>query len=155
MWIVLKLALGYVLIGYTHGIDSRYWPVLLLPVVTAATVLGFAGTLVFILLAAGAYSTIEEAQDAVCLPLRAVDPDPKAVAVYEQLYPHYRDLYFALGRRDAEPAALGRPSCGRRRKRYAARIAWRPWGSFPRASLTSCATPWERSRRRPRYWPVR
>jgi signal transduction histidine kinase len=55
VWIVLKLALGYVLIGYTHGIDSRYWPVLLLPVVTAATVLGFAGTLVFILLAAGAY----------------------------------------------------------------------------------------------------
>jgi signal transduction histidine kinase len=55
MWIVLKLALGYVLIGYTGSIESRYWPVLLLPVVTAATVLGFAGTMVFILLAAGAY----------------------------------------------------------------------------------------------------
>ena len=55
VWIVLKLVLGYVLIGYTGTIESRYWPVLLLPVVTAATVLGFAGTLVFILLAAGAY----------------------------------------------------------------------------------------------------
>jgi signal transduction histidine kinase len=55
VWIVLKLVLGYVLIGYTHGIDSRFWPVLLLPVVTAATLLGFAGTLVFILLASVAY----------------------------------------------------------------------------------------------------
>jgi L-ribulokinase len=27
--------------------------------------------------------------------------------VYEQLYPLYRDLYFALGKRDAAPAALG------------------------------------------------
>jgi signal transduction histidine kinase len=53
--IVLKLVLGYVLIGETGGIESRNWPVLLLPVVTAATLLGFAGTLMFILLAAGAY----------------------------------------------------------------------------------------------------
>jgi L-ribulokinase len=28
--------------------------------------------------------------------------------VYERLYRHYRDVYFALGRRDAEPVALGR-----------------------------------------------
>jgi L-ribulokinase len=27
--------------------------------------------------------------------------------VYEQLYPLYRDVYFALGTRDAAPAALG------------------------------------------------
>jgi L-ribulokinase len=60
------------------------------------------------LLAAGAYKTIEEAQAAVCLPLRTVEPDPRAAAVYEQLYRHYRDLYFALGKRDAEPVALGR-----------------------------------------------
>jgi signal transduction histidine kinase len=54
-WIVLKLALGYMLIGYTGGVDSAYWPVLLLPVVSAATALSFAGTLAFIFLAAGAY----------------------------------------------------------------------------------------------------
>jgi L-ribulokinase len=58
-------------------------------------------------LAAGAYKTIEEAQAAVCLPLRTVQPNPKAVQVYEQLYRQYRDLYFALGRRDAGAAALG------------------------------------------------
>jgi signal transduction histidine kinase len=55
LWLLLKLALGYVLIGYTGTIESWYWPVLLLPVVSAATTLGFAGTLVFIFLAAGAY----------------------------------------------------------------------------------------------------
>ena len=46
-WIVLKLVLGFVLIGYTGGIDSRYWLVLLLPVVSAATTFGVLGTLVF------------------------------------------------------------------------------------------------------------
>jgi L-ribulokinase len=40
--------------------------------------------------------------------LRTIEPDPKAAAVYEQLYSLYRDVYFALGRRNAEPAALGR-----------------------------------------------
>jgi L-ribulokinase len=66
------------------------------------------GSGIFALLAAGAYKTIEEAQKAVCLPLRPVPPHPQAAAVYEELYQHYRDVYFALGRRDAEPLALGR-----------------------------------------------
>jgi len=54
-WIVLKLALGYTLIGYTLGVASRYWLVLLLPIVSAATTFGVVGTLLFELLAAGAY----------------------------------------------------------------------------------------------------
>jgi L-ribulokinase len=66
------------------------------------------GSGIFALLAAGAYKTIEEAQAAVCLPLRTVEPDPKFAKVYEELYRHYRDLYFALGRREAKPVALGR-----------------------------------------------
>ncbi|HWB85748.1 MAG TPA: ATP-binding protein [Bryobacteraceae bacterium] len=54
-WIVLKLVLGYLLIGYTFGISSRYWLVLLLPIVSAATALGLFGTLVFTLITSGAY----------------------------------------------------------------------------------------------------
>jgi two-component system sensor histidine kinase HydH len=54
-WIVLKLVLGFVLIGYTDGIRSRYWLVMLLPVLTAATTLGVVGTLVISMLAAAAY----------------------------------------------------------------------------------------------------
>ncbi|MGB6696325.1 MAG: ribulokinase [Terracidiphilus sp.] len=66
------------------------------------------GSGIVALLSAGAYKTIEEAQAAVCLPFRTVEPDAKSVAVYEQLYPLYRDVYFALGTRNASPIALGR-----------------------------------------------
>ncbi|HYW43424.1 MAG TPA: ATP-binding protein [Bryobacteraceae bacterium] len=54
-WIVLKLLFGYVLIGYTRGIFSPYWPLLLLPVVSAATTLGVLGWWIFAVLASGAY----------------------------------------------------------------------------------------------------
>ena len=78
------------------------------PVLVPAGIPTSLGSGIFALLAAGAYKTMEEAQDAVCLPLRTVEPDAKAAAVYERLYPLYRDVYFALGRRDAKAVALGR-----------------------------------------------
>jgi signal transduction histidine kinase len=55
LWTLLKLALGYLLIGYTGAIASRYWVVLLLPVVSAATALGMVGSQVFALLASVSY----------------------------------------------------------------------------------------------------
>ena len=55
LWIVLKVALGFVLIAYTGGIFSSYWLVLLLPVVSAATTFGAVGTLAVTVLASGAY----------------------------------------------------------------------------------------------------
>jgi signal transduction histidine kinase len=54
-WIVLKLTLSFLLIGYNGSINSRYWPALLLPVVSAATTFGFAGSMVFTLLTCAAY----------------------------------------------------------------------------------------------------
>ncbi|MBZ5724280.1 MAG: hypothetical protein LAP87_04725 [Acidobacteriia bacterium] len=54
-WLVLKLALVYLLIGYSGSVTSRYWPLLLLPVVSAANAFGVVGTLLFTLLAATAY----------------------------------------------------------------------------------------------------
>ena len=42
--VVLKLALCYVLIGFTFGISSSFYLVLLLPVITAATNFGLLGT---------------------------------------------------------------------------------------------------------------
>jgi len=66
------------------------------------------GSGIFALMAAGAYKTIEEAQAAVCLPFRTVEPDAKASAIYDRLYPLYRDVYFALGTGDAKPVALGK-----------------------------------------------
>jgi two-component system, NtrC family, sensor histidine kinase HydH len=54
-WILLKLGLVYLLIAYTGGIQSNFWLLLLLPVVSAASVSGLMATLVFTALAAGAY----------------------------------------------------------------------------------------------------
>jgi L-ribulokinase len=89
-------------------LNRVYANVLNKPVLVPAGIPTSLGSGIFALLAAGTYKTIEEAQDAVCLPFRTVEPDSKAAAVYEQLYPLYRDVYFALGKRDAAPAALGK-----------------------------------------------
>jgi L-ribulokinase len=89
-------------------LNRVYANVLNKPVLVPAGIPTSLGSGIFALLAAGAYKTIEEAQAAVCLPFRTVEPDAKAAAVYEQLYPLYRDVYFALGKRDAAPAALGK-----------------------------------------------
>jgi len=89
-------------------LNRIYANVLKKPVLVPAGIPTSLGSGIFALLAAGAYKTIEEAQAAVCLPLRTVEPDAKSAAVYERLYPLYRDVYFALGRRHATPIALGK-----------------------------------------------
>ena len=55
--LVLKFAISFLLIGYTGGIDSRYWLVLLLPVVSAGMTFGILGTLAVTLLAGTLYLT--------------------------------------------------------------------------------------------------
>jgi L-ribulokinase len=88
-------------------LNRIYANVLNKPVLVPAGIPTSLGSGIFALLAAGAYKTIEEAQAAVCLPLRTVEPDARAAATYEQLYRHYRDVYFAMGRRHADPGELG------------------------------------------------
>jgi len=88
-------------------LNQVYANVLNKPMLVPAGVPTSLGSGIFALLAAGVYSTIEAAQQAVCLQLRTVQPDPASAAVYEELYQHYRSAYFALGTRSAEPAALG------------------------------------------------
>jgi L-ribulokinase len=88
-------------------LNRVYANVLNKPVLVPAGVPTSLGSGIFALMAAGAYTSIEEAQAAVCLPLRTVEPDAQAAAVYERLYKQYRDVYFALGSRSAKPAALG------------------------------------------------
>jgi two-component system, NtrC family, sensor histidine kinase HydH len=55
--IAIKLVLAYVLIGFTDAIRSAYYPVLLLPVVSAATSLGVWGTASVITLACAAFAS--------------------------------------------------------------------------------------------------
>jgi len=54
-WLLLKLLFAFFLIGWTHGINSPYWLVLLLPVVSAASWFGLPGTLVFWAASAAVY----------------------------------------------------------------------------------------------------
>ena len=65
------------------------------------------GSAIFAFLACGAFKTVEEAQDALCPPLREVAPDPAAASTYNELYAMYRSLYFGLGQPDSEPVAIG------------------------------------------------
>ncbi len=65
------------------------------------------GSGIFALLAARVFNTIEEAQEAICLPYKIYTPQPASVLVYDQLYPLYRNAYFALGTLHAEPMPLG------------------------------------------------
>jgi L-ribulokinase len=53
------------------------------------------GSAIFALLAAGAFASIEAAQDALCPAFRTVEPEPAAVAVYEGLYARFRSIYFS------------------------------------------------------------
>lgn len=65
------------------------------------------GSAIFAFLAAGVFKTIEEAQDRLCPSYRTVEPDPAAAALYDEIYPLFKKVYFALGKPDAEPAAVG------------------------------------------------
>jgi two-component system, NtrC family, sensor histidine kinase HydH len=53
--VLLKLALCYVLIGYSGGVSSSFYLILLLPVITGATHFGLLGTAVISLVACGEY----------------------------------------------------------------------------------------------------
>ncbi len=65
------------------------------------------GSAIFAFLAAKAFPSIEDAQNALCPSHRVFTPEPESVAIYDALYALYRRLYFALGSRKAQPVAIG------------------------------------------------
>jgi len=89
-------------------LNQVYANVLNKPVLVPAGIPTSLGSGIMALVAAGIYKTIEEAQKAVCLPLRTIKPDRHTTAAYEQLYALYKDVYFALGQREAAAIPLGR-----------------------------------------------
>ncbi len=66
------------------------------------------GSGIFAMLAAGAFPSIESAQQALCLPFRTYAPEAAAHATYNRLFALYQAVYFGLGSRDAAPVSLGR-----------------------------------------------
>jgi L-ribulokinase len=43
----------------------------------------------------------------LCPPYRVVEPNRDDQAVYDDLYPVYRDLYFSMGNPKSKPIAIG------------------------------------------------
>jgi L-ribulokinase len=66
----------------------------------AATGLGSA---IFACVAAGAFSSVDGAQDALCPRYREYHPDTRALSAYAELYDAFRKIYFLFG--DGGPAA--------------------------------------------------
>lgn len=64
------------------------------------------GSGIFAQLAAGIFSSIEEAQRAMCPKHRMFEPIAENVAVYARLFPLYRTVYFAFGDETAAPVDL-------------------------------------------------
>lgn len=55
------------------------------------------GSAIFAFLAAKTFRSVEEAQEALCLRYRVIEPDPADVRIYEDLLVRFRELYFTLG----------------------------------------------------------
>jgi L-ribulokinase len=88
-------------------LNQVYADVLGKPVLVPAGVPTSRGSAIIALLAAGAFPTIEAAQEKLCLPFTVISPRPAATAVYEKLFALYRKVYFALGTRSAQAVPLG------------------------------------------------
>lgn len=65
------------------------------------------GSAIFAFLAAGVFKSVEAAQKALCPAYRIIKPQAKSAAIYGELFPLYRDLYFGLGKPDAPKAGFG------------------------------------------------
>lgn len=64
------------------------------PVLVPSADITSLGSAIFAFLAAGTFGSVEEAQAALCVPYRHVDPDPRAVDRYEDIFGAFREIYF-------------------------------------------------------------
>jgi len=62
------------------------------------------GSAIFAFMAAGAFPTIEDAQDALCPPYATYEPQPHSRAIYDQLFALFTRLYFEFGEGDVLPS---------------------------------------------------
>jgi L-ribulokinase len=88
-------------------LNQVYADVLGKPVLVPAGIPTSLGSGIFALLAAGTFSSVEEAQAKMCLDYKTYTPQPKAEEIYNRLFALYRKVYFALGTRAAEAVQLG------------------------------------------------
>jgi L-ribulokinase len=78
-------------------LNQVYANVFGLPVLVPSKSVVSLGSAIFAFLAAGTFETVEDAQEKICPPHKVYEPMQNESRVYNQLYPLYRKLYFALG----------------------------------------------------------
>ena len=78
-------------------LNQVYANILGRPVLVPSSPVTSLGSAIFAFLAAGTFRTVEEAQDNLCPSYKVFEPDPAEQAVYNRVYPLYREMYFALG----------------------------------------------------------
>ncbi len=88
-------------------LNQVYANVLGKPILVPKSEVTSLGSAIFAFLAAGTFSSIEEAQDALCPPYETVEPRRADVDTSEDLYCLYRKLYFAFGARHSATAEIG------------------------------------------------
>jgi L-ribulokinase len=88
-------------------LNRVYANVLNKPILVPAGETTSLGSAIVAFLAAGAFKTIEEAQDALCPGYETIEPAAAEASIYDDLHPLYRTLYFALGTRGSPAAAIG------------------------------------------------
>ncbi len=90
-----------------HVLNQVYANVMAKPILVPAGDVTSLGSAIFAFLAAGTFPTIQEAQAALCPKYKTVEPQPAQAAVYAELYPLFRQLYFSLGQRQSPAAGIG------------------------------------------------
>ena len=88
-------------------LNQVYANVLGKPILVPKSEVTSLGSAIFAFLAAGAFQTIEEAQDALCPAYQTIEPSRKEADTCEDLYGLFRKLYFAFGVRHSAPAEIG------------------------------------------------
>ncbi len=78
-------------------LNQVYANVLGCPVLVPSKSVVSLGSAIFAFLAAGAFKTVEEAQDKIGPSYKTYQPEKSERQVYDELYPLYRKLYFAFG----------------------------------------------------------
>jgi L-ribulokinase len=89
-----------------HALNQVYANVLGRQVLVPSSKVTGIGSAIFAFLAAGTFKTIDEAQDKVCPSHKIYEPQKESQQVYEDLYRHYRQVYFNFG--DPQKSEFGK-----------------------------------------------
>jgi L-ribulokinase len=90
-----------------HVLNQVYANVLNKPVLVPQGDVPGLGAAIFAFLASGEYASVQEAQDALCPSYTTYFPNPSETAVYERLFPLFRDTYVSLGNANCPTKSLG------------------------------------------------